>query len=117
MTRGSGQVPPVGTDSTRAGVPWRAIRWITVGVALLAGFNRLVYAAYAMQCISNRFRAARFCRVMPNSSTFPKWTTMEVDYWTNMIPAIVLLGLGIGLAVAPWIYRKLRGLFGISGQG
>lgn len=116
MTRGSGQAPLVGANSARAGIRWRVVRWIGAGVALLTGFNRFVYAAYAMQCISNRYRAARFCRVMPNSKSFPRWTTMEVDYWTYMIPAIVLLGLGIGLAVAPWIGRKLRRLLGFSGQ-
>lgn len=91
-------------------------RWAGVAVALLTGFHHFLGAAYTMQCISNRFRVPTFCKVMITSKEFPTYTAVEVEYWTSMLTALFLFGIAIGLAVAPWLGRKLRRVFGFSGQ-
>jgi hypothetical protein len=92
------------------------VRWIGVGVALLAGFHHFLGAAYTMQCISNRYRVPTFCKVMITSKELTTCTTVEVEYWTYMMTALVLFGTAIGLAVAPALARPLRKVVGAIGM-
>lgn len=94
----------------------RTARRMTVGVVLITGLDQLVSAAYIMEAIANRYRVPTIFKVMHNSALCPRWTSAELEFWTHAMLEIVLLGLGIGLAVAPWLSRKLQRLLGVSGQ-